>query len=128
MANVLKAVLKPAKMASPAALKITESPLSAHVIENVAKEKDQEKIEASKAEGSIEEKTSLVPEEVLPAPHEYIIRHASGGKLTSKQIAEVQHYAEDWKYPSSSLVEREMVLIISYNRFWWLTSNTNHLD
>jgi hypothetical protein len=24
--------------------------------------------------------------------------------------------------------EREMDLIISYNRFWWLTSNTNHVD
>jgi hypothetical protein len=25
-------------------------------------------------------------------------------------------------------IEREMDLIISYNRFWWLTSNTNHVD
>jgi hypothetical protein len=24
--------------------------------------------------------------------------------------------------------EREMDVIISYNRFWWLTSNTNHVD
>jgi hypothetical protein len=24
--------------------------------------------------------------------------------------------------------EREMVLIISYNQFWWLTSITNHVD
>jgi hypothetical protein len=24
--------------------------------------------------------------------------------------------------------ERKMDLIISYNRFWWLTSNTNHVD
>jgi hypothetical protein len=24
--------------------------------------------------------------------------------------------------------EREMSLIISYNRFWWLTSITNHMD
>jgi hypothetical protein len=24
--------------------------------------------------------------------------------------------------------EREMDLIISYNRFWWLTSITNHVD
>jgi hypothetical protein len=26
------------------------------------------------------------------------------------------------------LTERKMDLIISYNRFWWLTSNTNHMD
>jgi hypothetical protein len=25
-------------------------------------------------------------------------------------------------------IEREMDLIISYNRFWWLTSSTNHMD
>jgi hypothetical protein len=25
-------------------------------------------------------------------------------------------------------IEREMDLIISYNRFWWLTSNINHID
>jgi hypothetical protein len=25
-------------------------------------------------------------------------------------------------------IEREMVLIISYNRFWWLMSITNHVD
>jgi hypothetical protein len=25
-------------------------------------------------------------------------------------------------------IEREMDLIISYNRFWWLTSITNHVD
>jgi hypothetical protein len=24
--------------------------------------------------------------------------------------------------------EREMDLTISYNRFWWLMSNTNHMD
>jgi hypothetical protein len=27
-----------------------------------------------------------------------------------------------------NLIEREMDLIISYNRFWWLTSNTNQMD
>jgi hypothetical protein len=25
-------------------------------------------------------------------------------------------------------IEREMDLIISYNQFWWLTTNTNHVD
>jgi hypothetical protein len=25
-------------------------------------------------------------------------------------------------------IEREMGLIIFYNRFWWLTSITNHVD
>jgi hypothetical protein len=26
------------------------------------------------------------------------------------------------------LAERDIGLTISYNRFWWLTSNTNHMD
>jgi hypothetical protein len=36
------------------------------------------------------------------APHkelEFIIRHASGKKLSSEQFAEVEHYARDLKYP-----------------------------
>jgi hypothetical protein len=36
------------------------------------------------------------------APHielEFIIRHASRKQLSSKQIAEVEHYARDLKYP-----------------------------
>jgi hypothetical protein len=66
--------------------------------------KEQEKIEASKAKGSIEEKTSLASEEVPLMPREYIIRNAWGGKLTFEQIAEVQDYAEDLKYPSGSLI------------------------
>lgn len=37
-------------------------------------------------------------------PREYIIRNAWGGKLTFEQIAEVQDYAEDLKYPSGSLI------------------------
>jgi hypothetical protein len=35
---------------------------------------------------------------------DYIIRYASGKQLTEEQIAEVQHYAKDLKYPQGSLV------------------------
>jgi hypothetical protein len=38
------------------------------------------------------------------ASRKYIICHASRGKLTTEHIAEVQDYAEDLKYPSSSHV------------------------
>jgi hypothetical protein len=43
------------------------------------------------------------------APHkelEFIIRHALGKQLSSEQIAEVEHYARDLKYPRGSLVYR----------------------
>lgn len=121
-------------MASPAVSKITESPLGTPVTENVitklkvatstevsldvdkaksskacliidaAKEKQQVKIESSKAKYLIEEKASLASEGVPPAICEYIICHASGGKLTNEQITKVQNYAKDLKYPSCSLV------------------------
>jgi hypothetical protein len=35
---------------------------------------------------------------------EYIVRHASGKRLWEEQIAEVQHYTKDLKYPRGSLV------------------------
>jgi hypothetical protein len=34
----------------------------------------------------------------------YIVRHASGKRLSEEQIVEVQHYAKDLKYPRGSLV------------------------
>jgi hypothetical protein len=36
----------------------------------------------------------------------YIVHHASGKQLTEEQIAEVQIYAKDLKYPQGSLVYR----------------------
>jgi hypothetical protein len=32
------------------------------------------------------------------------VRHASGKQLLAEQVAEVQHYAKDLKYPQGSLV------------------------
>jgi hypothetical protein len=34
----------------------------------------------------------------------YIVRHASGKQLKEEQIAEVQYYGKDLKYPRGSLV------------------------
>jgi hypothetical protein len=54
---------------------------------------------------------SLLEKVVLPTPKaaslediEYIIHHALGKQLTKEQIAEVQHYARDLRYPRGSLV------------------------
>jgi hypothetical protein len=35
---------------------------------------------------------------------DYTIRHASGKQLSADQIAEVQHFAKELKYPQGSLV------------------------
>jgi hypothetical protein len=52
---------------------------------------------------------------------EFIIRHASGKQLTEEQIAEVQHYAKDLKYPRGSLVyggddEEDFLYCLAYNK------------
>jgi hypothetical protein len=35
---------------------------------------------------------------------DFIVRHASGKKLSNEQIAEAQHYARDLQFPRGSLV------------------------
>jgi hypothetical protein len=48
--------------------------------------------------------TSPIPEAHSQGDLEYIVRHASGKQLSEEQIAEVQHYSKDLKYPRGSLV------------------------
>jgi hypothetical protein len=56
-------------------------------------------------EESVPEKsTSPAPEAPPHGDLEYIVRHASEKQLSLEQIAEVQHYAKDLKYPRGSLV------------------------
>jgi hypothetical protein len=57
---------------------------------------------------------SLLEKIALPVPKaaplgklENIVHHASGKQLTEEQIAEVQHYARDLRYPRGSLVYRD---------------------
>jgi hypothetical protein len=54
-------------------------------------------------EGAAEESKSPVPRAPIKEL-EFIVRHASGKKLSKEQIAEAQHYASDLKYPRGSLV------------------------
>jgi hypothetical protein len=51
-----------------------------------------------------EKPTSPVPEAPSQGDLDYIVRHASRKQLSEEQIAEVQHYAKDLKYPRGSLV------------------------
>jgi hypothetical protein len=48
--------------------------------------------------------TSTIPEAPSQDDLEYVVHHASGKQLSKEQIAEVQHYAKDLKYPRGSLV------------------------
>jgi hypothetical protein len=56
------------------------------------------------------EKECVSKKSKSPAPEapvrelEFIVRHSSGKQLSEEQVAEVQHYARDLKYPRGSLV------------------------
>jgi hypothetical protein len=61
------------------------------------------------AEGFVKESIPEKPAAPTPeAPYRddlnFIIRHAPGKQLSVEQVAEVQHYAKDLKYPRGSLV------------------------
>jgi hypothetical protein len=57
-------------------------------------------------ENLLEKPTSPVPKAPPQDDLDYIVRHASGKRLSEEQIAEVQHYAKNLKYPRGSLVYR----------------------
>jgi hypothetical protein len=48
------------------------------------REKEEDKVKSSKVEGLLEKRGLQAPEEAPLTTHEYIIHHASGGKLKEK--------------------------------------------
>jgi hypothetical protein len=52
---------------------------------------------------SIEEIDTAVPE-ASSKIYDYIVRHASGKKLSEEEIYEANHYAKELKYPKGALV------------------------
>jgi hypothetical protein len=73
-----------------------------------AKEKSLETGEKAAEEEGIEQ---ILPEKAAaPAPEssfevlDYIIRHASGKRLSEEEIFEAKHYAQELKYPKGALV------------------------
>jgi hypothetical protein len=55
-------------------------------------------------EQSLPEKTAAPTPEALKESIEYIIRHASGKRLSKEEEREAQHYAQKLKYPKGTLV------------------------
>jgi hypothetical protein len=52
---------------------------------------------------SVEEIDTAVPE-ASSKIYDYIVRHASGKKLSEEEIFEANHYAKELKYPKGALV------------------------
>jgi hypothetical protein len=124
MANVLDAMLETTKALSPAPTKkIAEAAKAQAEAKTGQAEAEATKTEAEAEAGPLapaavkpaapEEKTAgqIAPEKIeTPTPEapienvDYIIRHASGKKLSEKEILEATHYAQKLKYPKGALV------------------------
>jgi hypothetical protein len=124
MANVLDAVLETTKALSPAPTRKVAEAAKAQAETDTK----QAKVEATKTRAETEAgplapaaTKPIAPEEEMAgqtapekvetaapeAPIEnidYIVRHASGKKLSEDEIAEARHYAQKLKYPKGALV------------------------
>jgi hypothetical protein len=56
------------------------------------------------AEQIFSEETGTATPEASSKIHDYIVRHASGKKLSEEEIFEANHYARELKYPKGALV------------------------
>jgi hypothetical protein len=109
MASVLDAVIETTKTLSPAPKKIAEA---LKVQAEAEAEAGPSAPTETKPTSSEDETTGhIVPEKTeAPAPEapnedvDYIIRHASGKKLSKEEIQEARHYAQSLKYPKGALV------------------------
>jgi hypothetical protein len=69
-----------------------------------AKVKSLEAEKTEIAEQILAEETSTAAPEVSSKVFDYIVRHASGKKLSEEEIFEANHYARELKYPKGALV------------------------
>jgi hypothetical protein len=119
MESVLDAVMESTRASTPAPIKETTIVATAH-IETEAGPSVPTEVEPAGAEQRTEQESSDVglalekkdaPEKVKSttpeAPFEdldFIIRHASGKRLSEEEITEARHYALELKYPKGALV------------------------
>jgi hypothetical protein len=107
MANVLDAVMRHLKMATPDPARVSKDKVGESEEDvDVSTAPDCTKTGPSKTRPTEQVSTSLPEKILVPIPEatsigglEFIIRHASGKQLIQRQIAEAQHYARDLKYP-----------------------------
>jgi hypothetical protein len=112
MANILDAILRPSKMVMPAPTKVSKGKvdelkkaIDETAAPDFAKARPSESRPIEQACESLLEKIALpILEAAYLGDLGYIVHHASGKQLTKEQIAEVQYYAKELKYPRGSLV------------------------
>jgi hypothetical protein len=135
MASVLDAVMETMKALTPAPTKIAAEVINVEAgaeagssvpieMKAVALEDKTEKQTSDTGmvagQGITEEARSHAPE-ASSEDADYIIRHASGKKLSKEEILEVRHYAQSVKYPKWALVfngtdEDDFLYCLPYNK------------
>jgi hypothetical protein len=73
-------------------------------VEKKPSETEEKTIEKKAIEQTLPEKVVAPAPEALKESIEYIIRHASGKRLSKEEEREAQHYAQKLKYPKGALV------------------------
>jgi hypothetical protein len=73
-------------------------------IDKQPSEIEKKAAEEEATEQSLPERTVTPTPEALKENIEYIIRHASGKKLSKEEEREAQHYAQKLNYPKGALV------------------------
>ena len=119
MVNVLD-VLETIKSSSTTPKKIAETPevqieafgaeASKHQAETEAGPSEPAKVKSLEAEETeiaeqiLAEETGTAAPEASSEVLDYIVRHASGKRLSEEEIFEANHYARELKYPKGALV------------------------
>jgi hypothetical protein len=114
MANVLDAVLESTRLSTPAPTKKTAEAATVRVEAEAGPSGPsgtRQSIEQGPSDiGLVLEKEDVSEKIESPTPEaptedlDFIIRHASGKKLSEEKIAEAKHYARELKYPKGALV------------------------
>jgi hypothetical protein len=112
MASVIDAILKSSKVPIIAPTKASEDKIeefgeaaAASASPTYAKARPSGINPAEQLKEGLPKKLTMpIPEVFSRGDFGYIVRHASGKQLSEVQIAEVQYYAKDLKYPRGSLV------------------------
>jgi hypothetical protein len=115
MASVLDAVLETTRVLTPAPTKEAAEAATAHAETEagpfVPTEAEPARTEQESSNADLALEKEVVPKKaksaIPKAPSEdcdFIIRHASGKRLSEEEIAEAIHYARELKYPKGALV------------------------
>jgi ribosomal protein L14 len=118
MASVLDAIIEtiraltpaPVKKVVEAAIVHTETEVGPSVPAEMKPAVTKERAEQESPDIGIAMEKEVAEEAKSPAPEvlsknlDFIIRHASGKRLSEEEIAEAKHYARELKYPKGALV------------------------